>query len=292
VKELELVGYTPDLRYLVFSHGLDGTRFRVPVDGDLIETLGEILELTDPDHPALLPRPTTGDVPTGAEPQPAGPELEEPETEPKPEPAEPEPEPRFRPGVGALAAVAFAEPPEAEPPNGEPEPARSSTLSPREIQALLRAGQSPRVVAGTANTDEAWVLRWLPPIEAEREEVLRSLQRAQVVKPRLGPSHDRFGEAVRRNLVAKHVDPSAPTVRWFAARPEGDDAWTVTLRYRSRNKAQKATWRFWAETGDVVPVNKLAAELAWTRPPNSRRSMEAAGIETRGRFPVRERCER
>lgn len=276
--ELQLVGYTADLRFLVFSDGAGRTRFRTPVDGDLLETLNEILELVDPDQVASLGL---------ALPAPA------PEPEPEPEPGpDPEPEDKVEdapvspgpdgngqieaplwppPGEGGLAGTLLVRLPEPEP---EPEPdaesaddgsGRGSKLSPRQIQALLRAGDSPRAVAREAETDEAWVSRWLPPIEAEREQVLQAVQQGHVVKARLGPSSHRLGDAVRINLAEKGLDPDDESVQWTASRREREPYWTVTLRYRSRGRLQRAVWRFQPETGTLEPANTLGTDIAWTR---------------------------
>jgi hypothetical protein len=267
VNELQLVGYTADLRYLVFADASGTSRFRTPVDGDLFETLQEILELVDPDQAEALGLP-------------------QPEPEPEPEPVpEPEPEPPGGdptdngeaerspwppPGEGGIAGVLLARLPEPEP---EPEPApeddgagKHSLLSPREIQARLRAGTSLQAVAREADTDETWVRRWLPPIEAERERIIQAVQRSRVVKARLGPSHDRVGDAVRRNLVAKSVDPDDESVQWSASRREGQSFWAVTLRYRSRGRVQRAVWRFDPEIGSLEPADPLAGAVGWTGP--------------------------
>jgi hypothetical protein len=257
VEELQLVGYTADLHHLVFSDGRGITRYKATLDEDLLATLEEILQLRDPGRPPLG---------SGRDP--------DPEADPT----------RHPPGDGALAAFALLGPAPAPPMPEEPAvagPPSARRLSPREIQTLLRAGMSTDAVAREAGSDEAWVLRWLPPIEAEREQVIAAVQRGRMEKARLGPSRDTIGEAVRHNLLAKGIGPEDETVAWMAARDPEDVHWRVELRYRSRGREHQARWDVHVETGAVVPRNKLATEIAWTRQPDVRGPDDPAPVEPR-----------
>lgn len=259
---LQLVGYTADLEYLVFDDAAAGgsTRHRVPIDEDLLATLREITELLGPQDAR---RGRAAGASKGQVVEPA-PEPSSQESAPK----EDAPPPALA-GVGVLQTLSGTAGSAATNGDGrEPKQSRTpkSVLSPREIQALLRAGVPPRTVARQAETDEAWVVRWLAPIEAERRRVLEAVRAARVSKARLGPSGDLLGDAVEANLLAKGVQPTADTVEWIVTRREGDPAWTVTLRYRSRGRAQRAVWRFDPEKRELDPRGALAVELAWTRP--------------------------
>jgi hypothetical protein len=268
VEELQLVGYTADLQNLVFSDDRGTTRFKAALDDDLLATLEEVLHLRDPEGPRLQPAPAP-----------------EPETTTEPRMPAPDPEPGREAAAPDLATFDVPGREEtaeesADPAPADPAPAplpAARRLSPREIQVLLRAGRSTKAVAREAGTDEAWVLRWLPPIEAERRQVLAAVHRGRVEKARLGPSHDLLGEAVRRNLLAKGVGPEDDTVRWTASRGEGDRRWKVTLAYRNRGRQHRAIWRFDVETNALEPRNKLATELAWTRAPGPADTAAAAG---------------
>lgn len=262
--ELQLIGYTADLQHLVFCDARQGTtRFKVAVDDDLFATMLEVLGRLDPERAdQLLDRPTPTPVPP-----------------PAPAPTRDGAHSNghhHRRGRGALAGLAVAalvapETPEAVAPVTAQRP--MSMLSPRQIQSLLRAGKTVKAVAKLAECDEAWVQRWLVPIEAERSKVIEAAQRGRLTKARLGPSRDPLGEAVRRNLRTKGVDPSDESVEWTAARRDGDSEWTVTVRYRSRGRPQQAVWGFDPDTDEVTARNPLAAEIAWTR---SRRRAPAA----------------
>ena len=264
--ELQLVGYTADLRYVVFCDAAEGaSRFKAPVDEDLLATLTEVVELSDPEQRRRL-----GAIPVVEQPPPPPPPPLPPPAPPAPPPPRAA-EPASNVGVGPLAAVAVVlqqaggQASNGDAPDGAMGGARrGSRLSPREIQALLRAGKAAGVVAKQAGVDEAWVQRWLPPIEAERQRVIDNARSARLVKSRLGASADPLGAAVDRNLAAKRVSTDEP-VEWSATRRDGDPYWVVSVRYRSRGKSRRARWRYDAETHDVEAYDQHAADLAWTR---------------------------
>ena len=270
MRELQLVGYTADLLHLVFTDAAEGGgRFKAPIDEDFVSTLTEVLELVDPDTVPL------GSLMSARQSAPAPesePEVEVPDYRGNGEASLEEPR-----GVGPIAGMAVSVKPTTTEDGEEPasDRPRPSKLAPREIQALLRAGQGTRSVAKLADTDEWWVRRWLPPIEAERDQVLQGVWSSFVGKTRLGLSAEPVGDAVERNLTAKGVSLDDPSVEWIAARREGDPHWKVTLRYRSRGRAQRATWHFNPENGTLDPRNDLAVDIAWTRTrkrPTSERS--------------------
>jgi hypothetical protein len=240
VNELQVVGYTSDLRFIIFTDADDGSvRYRAPVDEDLVATMDELVHLFGPERRgatgADVSRTRGGRGPRRAREVPLA-------------------------VAGLLAEGRVDQEDEPEQP-----PARHSKLSPREIQALLRSGRSPAVVARMAGTDRSWVERWLPPIEAERAQVLAAVQQSRLSKARLGPSRDMVGEAVRRNLAAKGVRPDDPSVEWRVSRRNGTESWTVELRYRNRGRRQRAVWAFDQELGHIEARNDLALEVAWTR---------------------------
>ncbi|HVM14130.1 MAG TPA: septation protein SepH [Egibacteraceae bacterium] len=287
MRELQLVGYTADLHHLVFTDSSEGgARFKAAIDEEFVATLTEVLELVDPDSVPLgaLVTGTTGAAEAG--PRQPGPDPGTDDVgdgqDASAQPGEPT-EPR---GQGPLAGMAAAQAP-IEPENGEVVAntslrSRASKLAPREIQALLRAGQGVRSVAKEAETDEQWVQRWLPPIEAERDQVLQAVWSSFVAKSRLGLSADPVGEAVEKNLAAKGVHEDDPSLEWMASRREGDPHWRVVLRYRSRGRAQRAVWHFNPDTGELDPRNDLAVDVAWTRPRETG-VPEETGTSRRGR---------
>lgn len=263
MNELQLVGYTADLTHLVFKGARESDRFRVRLDDDLVSTVEEVLGLSNRSTTLSPPAPPPPAAKASSGSRARGP----------------------APGTGTLAAVGVLAR-AALPGADEAAPTRESKLSPREIQALLRAGKTPAQVAQLAGTHEELVQRWLPPIEAEREQVLIGVRRARLSKARLGPSRDLVGDAVRRNLAAKGVSLDDEDTRWLVSRRDGDDLWKVELRYRTRGRVQRARYRYDPETGTLDPRNDLATEIAWVRgrggaaanPPAGRGSGRAAPV--------------
>ncbi|MEX0658134.1 MAG: septation protein SepH, partial [Egibacteraceae bacterium] len=288
MKDLQLVGYTADLLHLVFTDaGESGGRLKAPLDEDFVATLTEVLQRVDPDaHPlaALVSDEQldeqSQDPVTSAFAPDAPSDAPSPNGDAPPDghrPPDGERAPRGEGPLAGMAAAARAATDEEAVAVASDRP-RPSSLAPREIQSLLRAGQGIRAVAKQADTDEWWVRRWLPPIEAERDQVLQAVWSSFVAKSRLGVSAEPIAEAVERNLASKGVGPDDPSVEWTAARREGDPHWQVTLRYRSRGRAQRATWHFNPETGALDPRNDLAVDVAWTR---TRKRVPGAGSGAR-----------
>lgn len=137
----------------------------------------------------------------------------------------------------------------------------SSRLTPAEIQARLRAGRSVRAVAREAETDEAWIERWLPPIMEERARIMRDAHARRLVRQRLGRSRHTLAEAVQRNLDSRKV--TVEKVRWETARRK-DGRWRVTVRWQQRGRARSASWLLDIEADELVPASSQARDLGWT----------------------------
>jgi hypothetical protein len=155
-----------------------------------------------------------------------------------------------------------------------PEVATHAALSPAEIQTQLRAGRSVRAVARDAGTDVAWVERWLAPILAERDRVLREARETTA-----GPGRSRrpFGDVVNRNLADRGAD--GDRARWEAVRRE-DGLWRITVRFDDAGRARSATWIYDRGEGALLPQSPLATELSGPR---------RRGARGRGDGPARPR---
>lgn len=189
--------------------------------------------------------------------------------------------------LGALDEVAKLEaeakgPGEAErqktlPAQGLPPAAvRSSSLSPKEIQTMLREGKSEEQVAKLAETEVAWIRRFTGPIIAERAGVIDSVKAGSITKPRLGPSACNVGQAIEQNLSEKRIqmDPETYERSWKASRRGG--LWQVVFQYSSRGKRKMARFSFDPETRTVTATNPVALEVGW-RPDSSRKVRRTNG---------------
>ena len=124
-----------------------------------------------------------------------------------------------------------------------------SALRPRDIQARIRAGESPESVATAARTTLEKVMGYATPVLAERAHIADRAQRASV-RRRAGEGPSRLlGDAVAERLRSRNVDPH--TVEWDAWRRE-DGRWTLVADYRSGESPRHAEFVFDAPGRYVV----------------------------------------
>jgi hypothetical protein len=110
----------------------------------------------------------------------------------------------------------------------------SILLRPRDIQARIRAGETPESVAEAAQTTVEKVMPYAAPVLAEREHVAQRALRASIRRPAAsqqpspaGTSRT-LGDAISSRLRAMNVDPDS--VIWDAWRRE-DGRWTLTASF-------------------------------------------------------------
>ncbi len=133
---------------------------------------------------------------------------------------------------------------------GQLEITMESTLRPRDIQARIRAGETPESVAAAAQTTLDRVMGYATPVLAERAHVAERAQRASVRrKTGDGPSR-LLGDAVAEQLRSRNVDPDS--VDWDAWRRE-DGRWTLVADYRAGGTSARAEFVFDAPGRYVVP---------------------------------------
>jgi DNA-binding CsgD family transcriptional regulator len=124
--------------------------------------------------------------------------------------------------------------------SGQLEIALESQLTPREIQARIRAGRSLEEVAAAAGIATERVERYAAPVLAEREHVADQAKLAPARRASAG-SAPRLGELVEQRLAQQSV--AADSVTWDAWRGE-DDRWTVNLSYLAVARERNAQWTF------------------------------------------------
>ena len=138
---------------------------------------------------------------------------------------------------------------------GQLEIQMDSVLRPRDIQARIRAGESPETVAAAAQTSVEAIMPYAAPVLAEREHVAQRAQRASIRRPASSgatPTGSRtLGDAIAGHLRAQNVDPGA--VEWDAWRRE-DGRWTLTATYDVAARDGQAAFTFDA------PGNYVSAE--------------------------------
>lgn len=184
-----------------------------------------------------------------------------------------------------LAAIAEAR----GAPNGAPEvqaevadlevvPKRlrsQSALTPREMQARLRAGRSIDEVASEAGVDTEWVARFAVPILAEQAQVVELARSLVYAKPRLGESSQPLGASVMQNLSDRgiFIPDDVAQAAWSAFQLH-DSVWMVRFRYRSRGRDQEAQWEIDVPAGRLLARNRHASDLGYVDPRRRHREVE------------------
>ena len=121
-----------------------------------------------------------------------------------------------------------------------------SALRPRDIQARIRAGETPESVAQVAGTTVERVMPFAAPVLAEREHVAQRAQRSSIRRrPSEGaatPTTARtLGDAVGNRLRTLGVEDGA--VSWDAWRRD-DGRWELAASFETGERAGSATFVF------------------------------------------------
>ena len=151
-----------------------------------------------------------------------------------------------------------------------------SALTPREMQARLRAGRSIDDVAAEAGVDTEWVARFAVPILAEQAQVVELARGLVYAKPRLGESSQPLGASVLQNLSDRGVflPDDVANAGWSAFQLH-DSVWMVRFRYRSRGRDQEAQWEIDVPTGRLRARNRNASDLGYVDPGRWRAAMDS-----------------
>ena len=135
----------------------------------------------------------------------------------------------------------------------------TNMLSPKEIQARIRAGASVDQVATASGSDISRVRRFAHPVLLERA---RAAELATAAHPMLadGPAVLTLLETVSAALVARGLEPDR--LSWDAWRNE-DGRWTVQLAWKAGRSDNIAHFSFapGAHGGTVTAVDDAASEL-------------------------------
>jgi hypothetical protein len=116
-----------------------------------------------------------------------------------------------------------------------------SALRPRDIQARIRAGEDPEVVAQAAQTTVDKIMAFAAPVLAERAHIAQRAQGCSL-RRRAGDTGARtLGEAVAAHLRQHSV--RSESVDWDAWRRE-DGRWTLTAAFEAGKRRGTATFAF------------------------------------------------
>ena len=169
---------------------------------------------------------------------------------------------QFRVPVDERLANALRSPERARPDgsrrDGQLEIALESQLTPREIQARVRAGHSVDEVAVAAGISTERVERYAVPVLAERQHVVEQAQRAPGRRA-TGGKAPALAELVEARLAEQKV--SSANLAWDAWRGD-DDRWVVSVTYPGTARERVATWSFDPRGRVLAPADDEARWLA------------------------------
>jgi hypothetical protein len=124
---------------------------------------------------------------------------------------------------------------------GQLEIQMESALRPRDIQARIRAGESPETVAQAAQTTVDRIMSYATPVLAERAHIAERAQRASI-RRKAGEGPTRIlGDTVAEQLRSRNIDPGS--VEWDSWRRD-DGRWALVASLRADEHARRAEFVF------------------------------------------------
>jgi hypothetical protein len=155
---------------------------------------------------------------------------------------------------------------------GQLEIKMESVLRPRDIQARIRAGETPEAVAAAAQTTVDKIMPFAAPVLAEREHVAQVAQKCAVGSRAGGPVT--LAERVSERLRDRGVDRD--DVEWDSSRDD-DGVWQLTLTFAAGGRQRTATWRYEPLGGSVTATNDEARWLSEEAAPGAIPTPHRAG---------------
>ncbi|MGB8652495.1 MAG: septation protein SepH, partial [Mycobacteriales bacterium] len=132
-------------------------------------------------------------------------------------------------------------------------------LTPKDIQARLRAGESAEAIAVSAGVPVTRVERFAGPVQGEMARVIDAARSAHLVRGRLGRSALPLGEAVDQAL-AQTPSLRPESLAWSTHR-EDAGSWLVTVTWYARARSRTASWQYDPATGALTAADPASAAL-------------------------------
>jgi hypothetical protein len=139
-------------------------------------------------------------------------------------------------------------------------PDAEASLSPRDIQARIRSGESAEDVARIAGVPVDRVLRYAGPVLQERAMLAQHARRARLKTSEKGAS---LAEVVDGRLAQHGVD--AEKIAWDAYRRD-DGTWRIVATWPSGKATAQAIWELDKTRQQVTPHDDMAQYLCADRP--------------------------
>ena len=143
-----------------------------------------------------------------------------------------------------------------------PRPGTSTppSVTPKEIQARLRAGESVEQIAVSAGVPASRIERFAGPVLSERERMITGARDAVVARPRRGPSDLPLGRAVDQHL-GEYAGYRPEDTVWSARRVDAG-RWVVEVSWVARGRERTAGWTYDPGAREAVPLDAGSAALA------------------------------
>ena len=159
-------------------------------------------------------------------------------------------------------------------PSAQAADAAEGVVTPRDIQARIRAGATAEQVAAASGVDLERVRKYEGPVLAERDWIAQQARQVEVAAPQ--PGHDLYrgtfgehpallGDMVRHRLTALGMDASS--AHWDAWRMD-DGTWTVSLDFSTQGAdpaigdQPPALWSFRPSSRHLENRNRWAQVLS------------------------------
>jgi hypothetical protein len=154
------------------------------------------------------------------------------------------------------AGQATAPPPLSGSGSQDPE----ASLSPRDIQARIRSGESAEDVARVANVPVDRVLRYAGPVLQERAMLAQHARRTKLRSAERGTT---LADVVDGRLAQHGVD--GDKIAWDAYRRD-DGTWRIVATWPSGKATAQAVWELDKTRQNVTPYDDMAQYLCTERP--------------------------
>ena len=138
-----------------------------------------------------------------------------------------------------------------------------SQLRPREIQARIRAGETPDSVAAAAGIRIERVMTYAYPVLQERAQVAQRAQSARVKIEDSQAHPPTLRELVESRLLVRGIDENP--VDWDARRLENGQ-WEVSSTWQAADKTVTAHWRYDMQNGIAYPGTKDTIAMVEPKP--------------------------
>ncbi|SSC24486.1 Protein of unknown function DUF3071 [Klenkia terrae] len=134
----------------------------------------------------------------------------------------------------------------------------ANALSPRVIQARIRAGETPEQVAHASGTPVERIMRFAHPVLQERARVAEQAQGARVrlSEGTQGVALEQF-MSDRLRLLGADLD----AIRWDSHRTD-DGTWQVRAAWKAGHKSGTTKWSYDTSTRTVTPVDATTMDFA------------------------------